>query len=53
MIDYFMAGLVMRCAYIAGEIEHTHERLRTLPAALKALDATFLHFDSDYRAGSI
>jgi hypothetical protein len=53
MTDYVLTGLVKRRAEIAGEIEHTHERLRQLILDLEHLDATILQFDSSYIVESI
>ena len=53
MVDYVITGLVKRRSHIAGEIERTHEGLRTLLADLEALDATILQFDPDYQVEAI
>lgn len=46
-------ALVKRRANLAGEIEQTHERLRTLVMDLENLDATILQFKPDYRVEAI
>jgi hypothetical protein len=53
MTDYVLTGLVKRRAELAGEIEHTHERLRTMILDLEHLDATILQFDPNFIAESI
>lgn len=40
MTNYMVEGLARKRAEIAGEIERTHERLRTLAADLEHVDAT-------------
>lgn len=40
MTDYMVEGLAKKRAEIAGEIERTHERLRSLAADLEHVDAT-------------
>lgn len=45
MTDYTMVGLVKKRAWLAGEIENTHTKLRQLVADLEALDATLKIFD--------
>jgi hypothetical protein len=46
-------ALVKRRANLAGEIEQTHERLRSLVMDLENLDATILQFKPDYRVEAI
>ena len=45
MSDYTMLGLTKKRAWLAGEIENTHVKLRQLVADLEALDATLKIFD--------
>jgi hypothetical protein len=40
MTDYMVTGLVKKRAELAGELESTHERLRTLVNQLESLDNT-------------
>lgn len=40
MTDYMVEGLAKKRAELAGEIERTHERLRSLAANLEHIDAT-------------
>lgn len=40
MTDYMVTGLAKKRAELAGEIERTHERLRSLAADLEHVDAT-------------
>lgn len=40
MTDYMVEGLAKKRAEVAGEIERTHDRLRTLAADLEHIDAT-------------
>jgi len=42
---YLVSGLVRKRAELAGEIERTHERLRTLVDQLSALDQTIQGID--------
>ena len=46
-------ALVKRRAHLAGEIEQTHERLRSLVMGLENLDATILQFKPDYQVEAI
>ena len=46
-------ALVKRRAHLAGEIEQTHERLRSLVMDLENLDATILQFKPDYQVDAI
>ena len=46
-------ALVKRRANLAGEIEQTHERLRSLVMDLENLDATILQFKPDYQVEAI
>ena len=46
-------ALVKHRAHLAGEIEQTHERLRSLVVDLENLDATILQFKPDYRVEAI
>lgn len=46
-------ALVKRRAHLAGEIEQTHERLRSLVMDLENLDATILQFKPDYQVEAI
>ena len=46
--QYVIAGLTRRRAALAGDIEHTHERLRQMLANLETIDATLKMFDPDY-----
>ncbi len=45
--------LVKRRAHLAGEIEQTHERLRSMVMDLENLDATILQFKPDYQVEAI
>lgn len=40
MTDYMVTGLVAKRAELAGEVERTHERLRSLVNDLASIDAT-------------
>jgi len=53
MTDYVLTGLVKRRAELAGEIEATHDRLRTLVTNLEHLDAAILQFDANYELTTI
>lgn len=48
MIDYVLTGLVKRHAAMAGEIEATHTKLKSLLEGLAAVDATIQQFDPGY-----
>jgi hypothetical protein len=49
MSELVISGLVRKRAEVAGEIEFTQQRLKTLVSDLEHLDATILQFDPDYR----
>jgi hypothetical protein len=53
MSELVVAGLVKRCAALAGEIEAAHESLRKMVADLENLDATIVQFDPSFRVESI
>ena len=53
MTDYVVTGLVKRRAELTGEIERTHEDLRSMLADLEALDATLLMFAPDFQIEAI
>lgn len=53
MTDYVLTGLVKRRAELAGEIEATHEHLRSMVLALENLDATITQFDPTYQVEAI
>ena len=46
-------ALLKRRANLAGEIEQTHERLRSLVMDFENLDATILQFKPDYQVEAI
>jgi len=53
MTDYVMTGLVKRRAELAGEIDATQEKLRSLIRDLEHLDATLHIFDPDIQIAAI
>jgi hypothetical protein len=53
MTDYVVTGLVKRRAELAGEIERTHEALRTMVRDLESLDATLIQFAPDMQLEAI
>ncbi len=53
MTDHVLAGLVKRCADLAGEADTLHARLAQIGTDLGHLDAVIRQFDPDYDLGSI
>ena len=53
MTDYTMVGLTKKRAWVAGEIENTHGKLRQLIADLEAIDATLKVFDPNIQVEAI
>jgi len=53
MTDYILTGLAKRRAELAGEIEATHEQLRSMVLGLENLDATIQQVDPNYQVEAI
>lgn len=51
--SFTIQGLLRKRAYVAGDIEATHERLNAMIKELEHLDATIQLFDPNYAAESI
>jgi hypothetical protein len=53
MSELVVSGLVRKRAELAGEIEHTQARLRTLMADVGSLDGAIRVFDPEYKVQAI